>query len=453
YLLTVNFCITLLAGLGIDDVFKIRDSNACPNKKLRWLFVIGLATACLLGLVFSLLSFETLWLSLHGIMIKGSQLVASLNEQTMIVGMEFVQSAARKGQLHSAFLLIFLSMVASRSIRSSLIQTGAAFFLIVDLFASNYWVNPLTLEDFYDTPPVANYILDQTNPHDPGRVYRFQDSDFEQLPDVLGATDSAIWVSLYRKLTLYQFLSAKDHIQFAVFGPIDRMETLPSQIITFELRNTKSLEDKLNYLTGLNVGYILSVEPIESPLVTLERVFHINSESPLRVYRLRNRLPRAFLVLEAKPSQENFQSFKSFLAVDPNVTRPIPSPSTSNPSRPTVGEVNVIQSLVQIQRYDPNQIEMESQSDKAGMLILLDSYFPGWHAFVDGKETQVKNINFVFRGVSLLSGAHHITLRYQPDSFKYGLRISSVGGFIWTVLFLAGVTDTYRRRLRHPVRL
>ncbi len=452
YLLTVNFCITLLAGLGIDDVVKIRDSITFPNKKLWKLFAVALATTCLLGLLFSALSTETLWSSLHGVRLNGNQLIATLNGQTVMIGREFIQGAVRKGQLHSAFLLIFLVMVASRSVRSTLIQAGIACFLIVDLFASNFWVNPLTLEDFYDTPPVAKCIIDQMNPNSLGRVYRFQDVDFEKLPNVLGATDSVMWVSLYRKLTLYQFLSAKDHIQFAVFGPIDRMETLPSQIISSELRNINTLEEKLDFLAGLNVGYILCMHSLETPLLSLDGLFRINSETPLRVYRLRNRLPRAFLVLDAKPSQEKFQSFESFLAVDPNTTGPIPATSSSKPAPPAVGQVNVVQSLVQIQSYDPNRIEMESKSDKAGVLILLDSYFPGWHALVDGKETPVKSINFVFRGVSLPSGSHHITLRYQPNSFKYGLWISSVGVFIWMILFLTGIVGTFRRRLRQPVR-
>jgi hypothetical protein len=253
-----------------------------------------------------------------------------------------------------------------------------------------------------------------------------------------------MWISLYRKLTLYQFLSAADHIHFAVFGPIDRMETLPSQIISRELRSVKTLEEKLNYLAGLNVGMILSMRPIDSPLLSLDGVFRINSEKPLRVYRLKNRLPRAFVVADARPSQEEFQSFESYLALDSSRSQPMEGDSAHRVPPDAGGQANAVQAWAHISRYEPNQIEMQVNSDKAGELILLDSYFPGWHGFVDGKETPVKNINFVFRGVNLPAGTHQVMFRYYPDSFRRGLWISAGGVLIWTTLLLTGMMGPIR---------
>ncbi len=452
YLLVVNFCIAMLAGLGLDDVIRLRNSERMAHKKRwRWL-ALGLVSACFLGLLFSALSFEGLWPRLRGVVLNGTQVIVTHGGQTLIIGEQLIQSALRQAQVHLVILIVFLGLIAFRKIRSFIIQSMVAIFLFVDLFTSNFWINPLTLEDFYETPPVAKHILDQMKEKGPERVYRFQDEEIEKLPSVLGATDSVMWVSLYRKLTLYQFLSAKDHIHFAVFGAIDRMETLPSQIISSELRNTTTLAEKLDFLAGLNVGYILSMHSIESPLLSLDGLFRINSEQPLRVYRLQNCLPRAFVVPDAKPSQEMFQSFESYLAVRPDRAG-TPEIDLSRSAAPSAsGQVNTIQPSVLIQRYDLNQIDMEAKTDKAGVLILLDSYFPGWHAFVDGKETPVKSINFVFRGVSMPSGRHHITFRYLPDSFKYGLWISSGGALIWMVLLLTGVVGTLRRRFRQPVR-
>jgi uncharacterized membrane protein YfhO len=58
------------------------------------------------------------------------------------------------------------------------------------------------------------------------------------------------------------------------------------------------------------------------------------------------------------------------------------------------------------------------------MLILTDSYYPGWRAYVDGKETTILRANHFFRGVPVGPGAHVVEFQYDPLSFKVGLRVS-----------------------------
>jgi hypothetical protein len=444
FLLGANFCFSLLAGLGLEELFRLRRSGERFGSFCRRLWGVGMTLVLFMVLLFSILSIEKVWHKIPGVTPEVNQLVVSTGNQTLTIGMSLIRSAVRHGQVHAAALLIFLVLLVIRQVRASILRCAVAFFIIVDLFTGNFWINPLTLDDFYQTPPTAKYLLDQMRSHGLERVYRFQDEDMEKAPGVLGATDSVMWISLYRKMTLYQFLSATDHIHFAVFGPIDRMETLPSQIISRELRSVTTLDEKLNYLAGLNVGSILSMRPIDSPLLSLDGVFRINSEKPLRIYRLNNRLPRAFVVTDARPSQEEFQSYESYLALDSSRGKPTEADSGSRALSPSTGHVNAVQAWAQIQQYEPNRIEMEASSDKAGELILLDSYFPGWHAFVDGKETPVKSINFVFRGVSLPAGPHHVTFRYHPDSFRHGLWISAGGVLIWTILLLIGMAGSIR---------
>jgi hypothetical protein len=452
FLLGFNFCFSLLVGLGLEELFKLRRSGEEISQSFRCRWGAGMALVLLMVLLFSILSIEKVWLKIPDVTVYVNQVVVSAGSRTLAIGISLIRSAIRHGQVHAAALLIFLGLLVIRQVRTSILQCAVAFFIVVDLFTSNLWINPLTLEDFYETPPTAKYVLDQMKTHGLERVYRFQDEDFEKAPGVLGATDSVMWISLYRKLTLYQFLSAADHIHFAVFGPIDRMETLPSQIISRELRNVKTLEEKLNYLAGLNVGMILSMRPIDSPLLSLDGVFRINSEKPLRIYRLKNRLPRTFVVADARPSQEEFQSFESYLALDSNRSQPMEGDSTHQVPPAAGGQANAVRTWAHIRHYEPNQIEMQADSGKAGELILLDSYFPGWHGFVDGKETPVKSINFVFRGVSLPAGTHHVTFRYYPDSFRRGLWISAGGVLIWMTLFLIGMTGSIRTRLGWRIR-
>jgi hypothetical protein len=59
-----------------------------------------------------------------------------------------------------------------------------------------------------------------------------------------------------------------------------------------------------------------------------------------------------------------------------------------------------------------------------GLLVMSDSYFPGWHARIDGVETPVWRADYAFRAVEVAKGPHWVELRYWPASFTIGLVIS-----------------------------
>jgi uncharacterized membrane protein YfhO len=76
-------------------------------------------------------------------------------------------------------------------------------------------------------------------------------------------------------------------------------------------------------------------------------------------------------------------------------------------------------------------------------LVLADSYYPGWKAFVDGREEVIRRANLFFRAVQLPAGNHIVEFRYEPRSFTFGLVISAA-----TLVALAVVTAilTFRAR-------
>ena len=77
-----------------------------------------------------------------------------------------------------------------------------------------------------------------------------------------------------------------------------------------------------------------------------------------------------------------------------------------------------------IKRYGVNEVELGVEADRDCIVVLTDSYYPGWHAFVDGVEKPIWRANSLFRAVEAPSGAHTITFRYRPASFIWGSVIS-----------------------------
>ncbi len=90
----------------------------------------------------------------------------------------------------------------------------------------------------------------------------------------------------------------------------------------------------------------------------------------------------------------------------------------------------------QLISYTPNNILLETQSSGAKLIFLSDSYFPGWHSYIDGKESQVLRADFAFRAVAVPPGKHQITFVYDPLSFKLGLLVTASSGLLLLTLAL-----------------
>jgi hypothetical protein len=81
------------------------------------------------------------------------------------------------------------------------------------------------------------------------------------------------------------------------------------------------------------------------------------------------------------------------------------------------------QGKVRLITYEPNRAEFEVQGEKDGYFILNDTYYPGWKAYLDGKETKILPF-YVFRCVSIPKGKHILSFLFRPFLYKLSLYIS-----------------------------
>lgn len=72
------------------------------------------------------------------------------------------------------------------------------------------------------------------------------------------------------------------------------------------------------------------------------------------------------------------------------------------------------------------RVVIRAATERPAVLVLLDAYYPGWSASVDGENTAIVPVNHAFRGVALPAGKHEVEFRYRPRSFAFGLWISIV---------------------------
>jgi uncharacterized membrane protein YfhO len=69
---------------------------------------------------------------------------------------------------------------------------------------------------------------------------------------------------------------------------------------------------------------------------------------------------------------------------------------------------------------------MHTSTDGDAWLVLSDTYYPGWKAFVDGQQTPLLRGDVLFRAVPIPAGEHDVQLHFEPASVKVGLAISLV---------------------------
>jgi uncharacterized membrane protein YfhO len=88
---------------------------------------------------------------------------------------------------------------------------------------------------------------------------------------------------------------------------------------------------------------------------------------------------------------------------------------------------------VTVRSYSPQYIEVESISSGRAFLVAADAHYPGWKAYVDGRETPIFYTDAAFRGVIAPAGRHRIVMRFEPGILWPSGGLSAIS---WAVFFL-----------------
>ena len=99
---------------------------------------------------------------------------------------------------------------------------------------------------------------------------------------------------------------------------------------------------------------------------------------------------------------------------------------------------------VKIGKYEPNAIELSAQASRGALLVLSETYYPGWKAWLDDRPAPIYATDIALRGVLVPAGAHRIRMEFRPAILSVSLGIS-----LATAILLAFSAFLYRRRVGH----
>jgi hypothetical protein len=71
-----------------------------------------------------------------------------------------------------------------------------------------------------------------------------------------------------------------------------------------------------------------------------------------------------------------------------------------------------------------NELHLRVRAKENALLVLSDTYYPGWKAFTNGEEVKIYKANYNFRAIPLKAGEYEVKFIYDPISFKIGALVS-----------------------------
>jgi hypothetical protein len=76
---------------------------------------------------------------------------------------------------------------------------------------------------------------------------------------------------------------------------------------------------------------------------------------------------------------------------------------------------------------EPERLVLDVVALRPAVLVLADSWMPGWEARVDGAPAALAPADLAFRAVALPAGSHRVELLYRPAGWRLGLLAGAAG--------------------------
>jgi len=175
----------------------------------------------------------------------------------------------------------------------------------------------------------------------------------------------------------------------------------------------------------LNIRYIVipvTYHDDRADLRELDRTFRtIYADDQVRVLENPDALAPAWIVHQAQRVQaEEILPLLATAGIDVRQTALLEA------TPPTFGtHFDTSSSSVRLIHDKPDELRLETQAAAPGLLVLSETYDPGWRAYVDGDEVDLYPANHLLRAVPLPAGEHVVDLRYEPPHLKAGLAVSA----------------------------
>ena len=103
-------------------------------------------------------------------------------------------------------------------------------------------------------------------------------------------------------------------------------------------------------------------------------------------------------------------------------------------------------SQVELVSYAPNKLKYNVSSEKGGVVVFSEIYYPGWTATIDGQKADLGRVNYILRALNVEKGKHTIELTFDPQSVHTTETIATVAFAVLLILIALIAFLEYKKR-------
>lgn len=195
---------------------------------------------------------------------------------------------------------------------------------------------------------------------------------------------------------------------------------------------------KNNFLDAAGVRWIAGGEP-------WTKILWGNASRKLQINTRPTAIPRFTLYSDWQPVASDDDALKYLASVQNNILHKRPAieetallrgreirqtlPPPGGPLLP--GNLTMTGEGNHWMEYKLNNTSISSQ-----LLVVSDTWYPGWHVTIDGQEVPLHRANYMFRGVFVPAGEHMVRFDFWPLNFEWFCASAVVGLLLVGALFI-----------------
>jgi hypothetical protein len=167
---------------------------------------------------------------------------------------------------------------------------------------------------------------------------------------------------------------------------------------------------------ALGVEYVVSGKPIEElgQLGRAAKAELIHRGPGIHIYRLPKAEPRAIFHARLEVADADAVTLDGALRNPPRGDRAVIDDETPIGLAAWMAPVTTAEGSARIRSWEPGRVEIDVHAPTAGVVVLHDTYYPGWVATLNDKPATMLRADTLFRGVEVPAGLHRIVFEYRP---------------------------------------
>jgi len=396
FLLFVLYALCILSAMGLQQLLNWRKEGTRPPKAAGGVLLGWLIVLLVVGIGFVLAG-----PGLFGALTGGRYISTPAHDAATLA--DFGRGVG--------FLLAGLIVVVALFFKR--IEARAAGGIAIAVTFANLWlvsreVQPIMDDDIYElTPKTLHAPFERMQPW---QIYSVN-------------ADSGQFFYGNHNRALYQW--AKDAAINDVLQPYGLFQ---EHTVGLKLRRYIELYSLLPRLAPalsnrladvMNIRYVVKSE-------RMENVLWNNGSREVEVLDRPSALAKAYVVDRWRLAPDFQTAVRTVLspAFDPHkevVLEPLHGqPPQLLPSRTGADAPGEVRRL----HYQWNSVDLSVTAARESLLVLTDTWFPGWKATVNGQPTPIYQANGYFRAVLLPKGDNEVVFTYRPWQFSVGLTIT-----------------------------